>query len=64
MFEVLCKWKIYIPNNKYLLERGATFLFGANGELIYSYFPKSLLSYSETMSRPLKFLEKHVNLKI
>ncbi len=61
MIEVISNWPTYMPNRKVLTQRGATFLLGRNHEVLYSYCPKSLLSYSENMSDPLCFLEPWLN---
>ena len=58
MTEVLSHWKIYVPNAAYLTQRGATFLFEADGELIYEWHDRNLLGFAENMSDPLSFLDK------
>ncbi|MDJ0579374.1 peroxiredoxin-like family protein [Crocosphaera sp.] len=56
MTEVLSNWKTYVPNAAYLTQRGATFLFDENGELLYEYRDQGILGFSENMSNPLSFL--------
>tara|TARA_Y100001968_G_scaffold160001_1_gene146242 strand:+ start:254 stop:949 length:696 start_codon:yes stop_codon:yes gene_type:complete len=63
MIEIVLNWKLYIPDSKFLTQRGATFLYGNDQELKYKFFPKSLLIYSETMDLPLSYLDfnKEIN---
>ncbi len=62
MVEVLSNWKVYVPDDKFLAWRGATFLF--NGEnLEYEYRTPGVLTYSATPSRPLSFLEPKIGEK-
>jgi hypothetical protein len=56
MAEVLSHWKTYVPDATYLTQRGATFLFDANGQLLYSHRDRAILSFAANMSRPLSFL--------
>ncbi|MCC5670386.1 AhpC/TSA family protein [Nostoc sp. CHAB 5784] len=37
MTEVLSNWKIYVPDSSCLTQRGGTFLFDSQGQLIYSH---------------------------
>ncbi len=60
MIEVISNWKLYMLNGLYLTQRGGTFLISENDNFLYSYYSKSLLSYSETMRQPLRFLENWV----
>ena len=57
MGEVLSNWRTYVPDARYLTQRGGTFLFDANGELIYEHRDRGILGFSATMGRPLAFLE-------
>ena len=57
MVEVLKNWQTYVPNDKYLTQRGGTFLFNKEGELIYEYRDKGILGFAENMSNPLTFLK-------
>ncbi len=57
MVEVLKHWQTYVPNDKYLTQRGGTFLFNKEGELIYEYRDKGILGFAENMSNPLIFLK-------
>ncbi len=57
MIEVLSNWNVYMNNGKSLTQRSATFLIDSNYNLLYSYYSKGLLGYSENMSNPLGFLD-------
>ena len=56
MTEVLSHWKTYVPNGTYLTQRGGTFLFNAQGELLYEHRDRGILGFAANMSRPLSFL--------
>lgn len=56
MAEVLSHWKTYVPDSAYLTQRGATFLFDAQGELLYEHRDRAILGFAANMSRPLSFL--------
>ncbi|MGH1393627.1 MAG: peroxiredoxin-like family protein [Trichormus sp.] len=56
MTEVLSNWKTYVPDSSYLTQRGATFLFDAQGKLIYQHCDRAILGFAENMSNPLSFL--------
>lgn len=56
MGEVLSHWKTYVPNSAYLTQRGATFLFNAEGELLYKHCDRAILGFAADMSNPLSFL--------
>ncbi len=58
MTEVLSNWKIYVPDSSYLTQRGGTFLFNEEGQLIYEHRDRSILGFAENMSNPLSFLYK------
>ena len=61
MGEVLTNWKTYIPNPAYLTQRGATFLFNAQGELLYEHRDRAILGFAADMSNPLSFLTTNVS---
>jgi hypothetical protein len=67
MVEVLGNWDEYVPDPTYLAQRGGTFLFDKQhqqqGQLVYKFLDKGVLTYSETMSRPLSFLEPWIGTK-
>ncbi len=56
MTEVLSHWSTYVPNAAYLTQRGGTFLFDAQGELLYEHRDRNILGFAETMREPLAFL--------
>lgn len=56
MAEVLSHWKIYVPNSAYLTQRGATFLFDAQGDLLYEHRDQGILDFASDKSNPLSFL--------
>lgn len=56
MTEVLSNWNTYVPDSTYLTQRGGTFLFDSNGNLIYQHRDKGILGFAENMSNPLSFL--------
>lgn len=57
MTEVLSNWNTYIPDSSYLTQRGATFLFDSQGNLIYEHRDRGILGFAANMSNPLSFLE-------
>ena len=57
MGEVLSHWKTYVPNSAYLTQRGATFLFDAQGDLLYEHRDRAILGFAAEMSNPLSFLD-------
>ena len=56
MTEVLSHWKTYVPNAAYMTQRGGTFLFDRNGDLLYEHLDRGILGFSANMSDPLSFL--------
>ncbi len=56
MTEVLGHWKTYVPDAAYLTQRGGTFLFDAQGKLLYEHRDPGVLGFAENMSNPLAFL--------
>mmetsp|Transcript_23909 Transcript_23909/g.74424 ORF Transcript_23909/g.74424 Transcript_23909/m.74424 type:complete len:342 (+) Transcript_23909:25-1050(+) len=57
MVEALGNWDEYVSNPTQIARRGATFIFEEpSGECIYEYRHRGVLTYSETMRRPLSFL--------
>jgi hypothetical protein len=56
MVEVLKNWQTYVPNSAYLTQRGATFLFNSQGELVYEHRDPGILGFAANMSQPLSFL--------
>jgi len=60
MVEVLSNFNEYVPDQKYLNLRGATYIFNQNGDVLYEHRDTGVLAYSTTMSRPLTFLRSYV----
>ena len=56
MIEILQNWNDYIIDNKYLPQRGASFLLKDKDKIIYNYFSNDVLGYSSKMEDPLAFL--------
>ena len=60
MIEIIANWSDYILNVEYLPQRGATFLLDKDNNIIYKYYSKEILSYSNEMNAPLKFISKFI----
>ena len=60
MVEVLTNFKSYVPDQKHLHLRGATFLFDEDGNIEYEHRDTGVLAYSKTMARPLTFLRPYI----
>lgn len=56
MTEVLSHWKTYVPDATWLTQRGGTFLFDRNGDLLYEHRDRGILGFAANMSNPLSFL--------
>jgi AhpC/TSA antioxidant enzyme len=56
MAEVLGHWQSYVPDPKYMTQRGGTFLFDAQGNLIYEHRDRGILGFAADPSNPLSFL--------
>jgi hypothetical protein len=63
MVEVITNFNEYVPDQRFLDLRGATFLFDEDNELLYEHIDTGVLSYSKTMARPLTFLEPFIGKK-
>lgn len=61
MSEVLSHWRIYVPNDAFITQRGATFLLDADDTLLYEHRDRGMLGFSATMNRPLVFLDPWLN---
>jgi len=59
MVEVLSNFGEYVPDQRHLDFRGATYIF-EDGQAVYEYKDRGVLTYSETMPRPLSFLEPYI----
>ena len=60
MVECLENFDEYVPDQTHVHLRGATFLFDANGNILYEHRDTGVLSYSKTMPRPLTFLKEYI----
>ncbi|MDJ0689917.1 MAG: peroxiredoxin-like family protein [Xenococcaceae cyanobacterium MO_188.B32] len=56
MTEVLSNWQTYVPQQAYLTQRGGTFLFDSQGNLLYEHRDRGILGFAKNMSNPLEFL--------
>ena len=56
MNQIIQNWGDYILNEKYLPQRGASFLLNDKNQVIYKYFSDNVLGYSYNMRDPLGFL--------
>ena len=56
MIEIIQNWEDYILDDKFLPQRGASFILNKNNEIIYKHFANDVLGYSPRMSEPLRFL--------
>ena len=56
MNEIIQNWGNYILNEKYLPQRGASFVLNNKNQVIYKFFSNDVLGYSSNMRDPLGFL--------
>jgi len=56
MMEIIKNWSDYILNEKYLPQRGASFLLNNKNQVIYKFFSSDVLGYSSNMRNPTGFL--------
>lgn len=56
MSEALSNWKTYVPDGAYLTQRGGTFLFDSQGNLLYEHRDPGILGFAANMSHPLSFI--------
>ena len=61
MYEIIQNWEDYILHEKYLPQRGASFLLNDKNQVIYKFFSSDVLGYSSNMRDPLGFLSNLVN---
>ncbi|NEO57968.1 MAG: hypothetical protein F6K54_35880 [Okeania sp. SIO3B5] len=59
MTEVLSNWSTYVPNSAYLTQRGATFLFDSQGNLLYKHCDRGILDFAFNKSNPLSFIAEN-----
>jgi len=60
MNEIIQNWSDYILHEKYLPQRGASFLLSDNNQVIYKFFSNDILGYSSNMRDPLGFLSDFI----
>ncbi|MFZ9849374.1 MAG: peroxiredoxin-like family protein, partial [Vulcanococcus sp.] len=60
MVEVLGRWRTYVPSDAHITQRGGTFLLESDDTLLYSHRDRGILGFSETMARPLAFLDPYL----
>ena len=56
MNEIIQNWGDYILHEKYLPQRGASFLLNDKNQFIYKFYSSDVLGYSSNMRDPLGFL--------
>ena len=56
MNEIIQNWGDYILDEKYLPQRGASFLLDDKNQVIYKFYSRDVLGYSSNMRDPLGFL--------
>ena len=57
MLEVLGNWRTYVPRDDFISQRGGTYLLESDDTVLYSHRDRGILGFSETMARPLSFLD-------
>lgn len=60
MIEVLSNWRIYVPKDEHICQRGGTFLLNSDDEVVYQHIDPGILGFSETMAKPLTFLDPYL----
>jgi hypothetical protein len=60
MNEIIQNWSDYIINEKYLPQRGASFLLNNKNQIIYKFFSNDVLGYSSNMRDPVGFLSNFI----
>ncbi len=58
MIEIIQNWEDYIFNDKFLPQRGASFILNNQNQVIYKYFSHDVLGYSSNMNNPLGFISE------
>ena len=61
MNEVLRNWSTYVPDDRFITQRGGTFLLDSDDSLLYVYRDRGILGFSATMQCPLAFLDPWLN---
>ena len=60
MVEVVGHWNTYVPCGDHLTQRGGTWLLDPDDRVLFHHRDRGLLGFSDTMDRPLSFLEPHL----
>ena len=60
MGEVLSNWRTYVPFDDHIAQRGATYLFDSQGEVLYQHKETHLLGFAADMAHPLAFLDPYL----
>ena len=58
MVEVLRKWNHYVPDASHMTQRGGTFLFDQDGQILYEHRDRGILGFASNMANPLAFLDQ------
>ena len=61
MIEVLGNLRTYLPRDDFITQRGGTYLLDSDDTLLYSHQDKGILGFSETMDKPLSFLDQYLD---
>ena len=56
MIQIIQNWKDYILNDKFLPQRGASFILNNKNQIIYKHISHDVLGYSSKMSNPIEFI--------
>ena len=60
MLEVLGNWRTYVPRDDFITQRGGTYLLESDDTVLYCHRDRGILGFSETMARPLSFLDPYL----
>jgi hypothetical protein len=52
----LSHWRTYVPDERWMTQRGATVVLDHANQLLYCWRDPGLLGFSATMAEPLRFL--------
>ncbi len=61
MIEVLGNLRTYLPRDEFITQRGGTYLLDCDDTLLYCHQDKGILGFSETMAKPLSFLDQYLD---
>ncbi|MEM8604901.1 MAG: peroxiredoxin-like family protein [Cyanobacteria bacterium P01_H01_bin.121] len=63
MAESLSHWRTYVPDARFLTQRGGTWLFNRAGELLYEHRDRGILGFADNMGAPLAFIPEQSTLQ-